>query len=326
MKKKLKTIKNLNKGAVKKLPIFDGEKPLVTVLMTAYNAERFIKDSLESIISQTYKNLEIIVVDDGSTDNTLKIVKNLQKIDKRIRVFQMKKNSGPSLASNFGIKKAKGEFIARMDADDISFTDRIEKQVKFLRENPEVVLAGGQCVLINGKGEVIGNKKFALNHKDIYNSLFSVNPIQHPSCIVNMRLLPKSKFIYHNHSVLAHDLELVFELSQYGKLANLNDEILFYRQYPSSLSLRNPKETFKATIEIRKKALKVYGYKPTLFGWVTHFGQIILVSCLPNFLVYPIFAFLKGLMPLKNMIPKLSFKPFSFFVSPRIEPSTAKIG
>ena len=300
MKKYFSKSKNgKNKGAVKKLPDFGGDKPLVTVLMTAYNAEKFIKQSLDSILNQTYKNLEIIVVDDGSTDQTLLIVKNLQKLDYRIKVFQMKKNSGPSLASNFGIKKAKGEFIARMDADDISFPNRIEKQVKFLIINPEVVLAGGQCILIDKDGKITGNKKFPLDHTTIYKSLFSINPIQHPSCIVNMRLLPKTKFVYHNHSVLAHDLELVFELSQYGKLANLKDTILYYRQYATSLSLRNPKETFKATIEIRKKAVREYGYRPSFSAKLVNASQMVIVKLLPEKYIYSIFILLRGAKKLK---------------------------
>lgn len=299
---------DLNRGADKKLPIFGGDKPLVTVLMTAYNAEKFIKESIDSIIKQTYENLEIIVVDDGSTDNTLNIVKSLQKTDGRIKVFQMKENSGPSLASNFGIKKAKGKFIARMDADDISYPDRIEKQVKFLKENPEVILVGGQCILINEKGSVIGKKSFPTRHQDIYNSLFSVNAIQHPSCMVNMRLLPKNKFVYHNHSILAHDLELVFELSQYGKLANLDNTVLFYRQYPSSLSLKNPKKTFKATIEIREKAVRQYGYKPRFTGKVINIIQKVLVGILPEKYIYSIFMFLRGAKEFSFFIPQSSSK------------------
>ncbi len=284
------------------------KEPLVTVLMTAYNAEKFIKEALASIIKQTYSNLEIIVVDDGSIDGTFKIINEFKARDKRIRVFKMNKNSGPSVASNFGIRKAKGEFIARMDADDISFPDRIEKQVKFLKENPEVILVGGQCILINEKGNVIGKKSFPTRHQDIYNSLFSVNAIQHPSCMVNMRLLPKNKFVYHNHSILAHDLELVFELSQYGKLANLENTVLFYRQYPSSLSLKNPKKTFKATIEIREKAVRRYGYKPNFTGRMVNVIQKVLVGILPEKYIYSIFMFLRGAKKFSFFIPQSSPK------------------
>lgn len=284
----------------------DFNQPLVTVLMTAYNAEKFIDKAIASIIYQTYKNLEIIIVDDGSTDNTPKIIEYFKNLDQRIRVIRLKKNKGPSLASNIGLKIAKGEYIARLDADDIALPDRIEKQVKFLLKNPEVAVVGGQCILINEKDRVIGEKKFPLRHNEIYKALFNINPIQHPSCLINRKLLP-NEIVYHkNHYVLAHDLELIFELRQFGKLANLDEKVIYYRQYPNSLSLRNPKETFKATFAVRQKALKKYGYQPTLKGYFVHYCQTIVVSILPGQTIYPIFKLIrfKNEGGLKEIIPR----------------------
>jgi glycosyltransferase involved in cell wall biosynthesis len=269
------------------------KQPLVTVLMTVYNAERFIGEALESIVNQTYKNLEIIVVDDGSSDKSYQIAKTYQVKDKRIKLLRLKENSGPSLASNVGIEKATGKFIARMDADDIALPDRIAKQVTYLLDNPDVVLLGGQCILIDDRGRIVGEKDFPVTHREIYQSLFNINPIQHPSCIINRELLPKEHVYYRNHSFLAHDLELVFELAQYGELANLKETVLFYRQYPNSLSLRNPKKTFKATVEVRNKAVRKYGYQPTLSGWLIHFAQAILIAVLPNATIYPLFRLLR---------------------------------
>lgn len=263
-------------------------KPLVTVLMTAYNAQPFIGLALESLLNQTYKNLEIIIVDDGSTDGTVQEIRRF-KFDPRVRVFQFKKNQGPSQASNFGLTKAKGEFLARMDADDIAFPERIEKQVDFLLAHPEVVMLGSQCFLINEESEVVGEKNFPLEHQQIYSQLFFHTPIQHPSCMINLRLLPRALVLYQNHSVLAHDLELIFILSQYGKLANLKETLLYYRQYADSLSLKSPKKTFKAALAVRLKALRVYGYQPTLTGWGLHFLQAFLITLLPERLIYPLY-------------------------------------
>lgn len=268
--------------------------PLVSVLMTVYNARPFLRESVSSILSQTYKNLELIVVDDGSDDGSTEIIKSFSKRSRRVKTVFLKKNVGPSHASNAGLKITKGMYIARMDADDISYPDRIERQVRFLEKHSDVVLLGGQCRLIDKNGEVVGVKRFPAEHDDIYRSLFKINPIQHPSCMINCNLFDKKKLSYKNHFLLAHDLELVFDLARYGKLANLGSEILFYRQYPSSLSLKDPKETFKATLRIRKKAVKIYGYKPEIQGRLFNFLQTLIVAVLPGRIIYPVYALMRN--------------------------------
>lgn len=269
------------------------KKPLVSVLITAYNAENYLVESVMSIVKQTYKKMEIIIVDDNSDDHTLNISNNLAHFDKRIQVFHLDKHSGPSIASNYGLEKVKGKFIARMDADDIATSDRIEKQVKFLEKNKDVVILGGQCILIDENGKIIGRKKYPEDNKKIYKSLYEFNPVQHPTCMIRQSTIKKYEVSYHNHTFLAHDLELVFELSKYGKLANLKDTTLFYRQYKNSLSLKDPKKTFEATVEVRKKALIAYKYKPSIKGWFIHFSQRALIAILPESFIYPLFCFLR---------------------------------
>ena len=111
--------------------------PLVSVIIPCYNAEKYVEEAVRSIMTQTYKNIEILVTEDCSTDNTLKILKNLEKEDSRIKVIQNKKNLKIVKSLNNMINIAQGKYIARMDADDISLPERIEKQVRFMEENPE---------------------------------------------------------------------------------------------------------------------------------------------------------------------------------------------
>ncbi|WFT52817.1 glycosyltransferase family 2 protein [Acinetobacter baumannii] len=108
------------------------EQPLISVLIPVYNVEAFVKEAVSSICNQTYKNIEIIVVDDCSTDNTYNIVAELAIIDPRIRLYKNDKNSKIVKTLNFALEQAKGEFIARMDGDDISTPERLEKQLEFL--------------------------------------------------------------------------------------------------------------------------------------------------------------------------------------------------
>jgi glycosyltransferase involved in cell wall biosynthesis len=136
-------------------------KPLVSVVMPVYNAEAYLKDAVESMLYQTYPAIELIIVDDHSTDNSWEILKSYkEQFPTRIKLIRTKKNlnCGGDTCANYGISKAIGKYIARMDADDIAVPNRIEKQVAYLESHPGVTLVGSQAYVINGKGETIGEK------------------------------------------------------------------------------------------------------------------------------------------------------------------------
>lgn len=269
------------------------KKPLVTVLMTVYNAQAYLDLALESLVRQTYDRLQIIVVNDGSTDETASIIEEFKKADSRIELVALKERLGPSGASNIGLDQARGDYLARMDADDIAFLDRIEKQVALLNDNPQVVVVGGQCFLINEESEIVGEKNFPLKDREIRQSLFYLNPIAHPACMVNRTLLPKDFEYYRQDSPLAHDLELIFKLGEFGALANLPDRLLYYRQTFSSLSLKDPKKTFLDTLAVRQRALKEYSYRPDFRGWLFHLAQKLTITPLPSELIYPLFRLVR---------------------------------
>src|SRR5690606_28917246 len=111
-------------------------EPLVTVFMPVYNSEQYIREALESILNQTYQNLDILLVDDGSTDRSVEIIKSYQ--DTRIRLIQNEKNMGIPYTRNVGLKEAKGKYIAIMDSDDIAVSNRIERQIQYLETNPHI--------------------------------------------------------------------------------------------------------------------------------------------------------------------------------------------
>lgn len=268
-------------------------KPLVSILMTAYNAEAYIEEAVNSVLGQTYSNIELIVVDDKSSDRTLTILREITKNDKRVRVIAKHKNGGPSVASNLGLKYIKGKYLARMDADDVSYQDRIAKQVEYMESNKDVIAVGGQCELIDKNGNSIGMKQFPTKTEKISEALYMYNPMQHPSMMVNLELLPEKKFRYNENSVLAHDLELLYMLDQYGRLANLPDTVLKYRYHGDSLSLNNPRKTFVHTVEVREVAKDIYGYSPTFKAKIVDAMQRIVMTILPNSMVYPLFRVLR---------------------------------
>ena len=128
--------------------------PLLTVLMPIYNAEKFLAESINSILSQTYSDFEMLILDDASTDNSLKIIKAYAKEDKRITVLVNQKNRGEAKCRNRLLKNSKTEFIAWMDADDISLEDRLQKQMDFLKQNPNIDAVGVQYSAFGSSGNL----------------------------------------------------------------------------------------------------------------------------------------------------------------------------
>lgn len=278
------------------------KNPLVSVIMPVYNSSKFLVEAVESVINQTYKNWELIAVDDGSKDNSLEILKNYAKKHKNIKVFKNKKNLGVGKTANFALSKAKGKFIARFDSDDYMPDYRLEKQVNYLINHKDTVVVGGQAELMDENSLKIGMKNFPLSNKSIYEGLFTFITIQQPSMMVNKKLLPNGFVWYNDNAKTAEEVDLFFRLFKYGKFANLKSVLLRYRQYPTSTSLRDPKLTFYNTYTTRSIAVKLYGYKPTFKAKILNLAQYIVVSILPSGLIYPIFSIIRGLSTIKRIL------------------------
>lgn len=282
-------------------------KPLVSVVIPVYNANGFLSAAINSILNQTYKNLEIIIVDDGSTDETPKILKSFAKKDKRVKILTNNKNLNIATSLNRGIKLAKGNYIARMDADDISLPNRIEKQMEYLLAHPDIVILGGQCKTIDTRDKTIGHKLFPVTDTEIRDALYYENPIQHPTVIFNKELIPKNFSWYNPDLPPAEDYDLFFRLAKFGKLHNLKRFVLKYRQYIGSSTFKNPLNTFNVTLKVRKLAITKYDYKPTLKSKMIHKFQKLVVKILPASLIYPLYILVRGIeSPLEEI--RLLFK------------------
>lgn len=267
-------------------------RPLVSVVMPVRNAGNFLLEAIKSILNQTYKNLELIIVNDASTDETSRILSSFK--DKRIMIFKNKTRFGVTKSANLAISKAKGKYIARMDGDDIADLERIEKQVNFLNKNKNVVAVGGQCELINSDGIKIGEKRFPFENDEIRKMIFSSVPLQQPTLMVNTKLLPKNFVWYDENYSSAEELELLFKLFKFGEVRNLNDYLLRYRIHGGNTSLKDPKKTFFLTLKTRFLAIRKYGYRPTFKGVMTTFAQVILISLIPDSWIYPIYSLIRG--------------------------------
>lgn len=267
-------------------------KPLITVYMPVFNAAKFLDQSIQSILTQTFSDFEFIIVDDASTDNSWKIIKSYAKKDSRIIALKNHINLGVSLTSNIAISKARGKFLARMDADDISLPDRLKNQISYLKKQSQVVAVGGQCLIIDKDNQVVGSKNFPTKFKKLAKMIFWAIPIQQPSMMVNLSKLPKDFVWYSPNKSSAEEVDLMFRFMLYGQINNLSNYLLFYRHLDSSLSHQNPKNTFNLTIKSRLAAIKL-GFRPTFSAIILNLCQITIISLLPNPLINQIWVLLR---------------------------------
>jgi len=194
--------------------------------MPVYNCERFLENVLNGILNQTYKEFELIVIDDGSTDKSLKILKTHAKKDKRIKLLINRGNIGLTKSLNKGIRIAKGKFIVRHDGDDISRKDRIEKQVNFLLKNEEYAFCG--C---NGLEKKTNRKILKyFEYPDIKRNLIGENCFIHPSMVIRKSIFQKCGY-YDENYLYGQDYELWCRLIYKYHLKGMNlEDILIYQE------------------------------------------------------------------------------------------------
>lgn len=213
-----------------------GTQPLISVIIPVFNAEQYIKLALDSICKQTYKNLEIIVIDDGSSDQSKAVIEKYE--DHRIR-FISRENRGLIYTLNEAINISTGEYIARMDADDISAKERLEKQLQFLRNNNDVGVVFTGIEYISETGVVIRSKISKTTRKiDPVELLFGC-PLCHPTAMFDMTKLSKRDIHYDSNYHLAEDFELWTRLISITQIGLLNEVFFSYRIHSASITTQN---------------------------------------------------------------------------------------
>lgn len=214
------------------------ERILVSVVMPVFNAERFVGEAIESILTQTYRHLELLILNDGSTDRTEEIAKSFH--DQRIRYFGSESNLGLVSQLNSGLANASGKYIVRMDADDIARPNRIERQVWFMENHPEIGVSGSNVVSFNS------HKKFFRSimpegHDEICTHFLFGNSIYHPSIIMRRSVLLTHGVQYKKGTDTSEDYVLYVDLHEKTKLANLQEVLLNYRLHDANVSKTNRK-------------------------------------------------------------------------------------
>ncbi|QJW92708.1 glycosyltransferase [Frigoriglobus tundricola] len=227
--------------------------PTVSVLMPVYNGERYLAEAVDSVLAQTFTDFEFVIVDDGSKDGSLAVLQWYAARDPRVRIIS-RPNTGIVGALNDGLAAARGELVARMDADDVCHPERFRTQVEYLRAHPACVVVGSRADLIDPDGERIGRWDMALDHDEIDRAnLAGKLTIVHPS-LVFRRAAVVGAGAYRQETAGSEDLDLMLRLAETGRLANVPDVLLRYRRHHESLTHSAPGQVSEAAYRALRDA------------------------------------------------------------------------
>lgn len=233
--------------------------PKISVVMPVYNSEKYLREAIDSILNQTFTDFEFLIFNDGSSDGSAKVIKDYK--DTRIVFFDRKENLGYLVHLNEGIKIAKGEYIARMDSDDISFPRRFEKQLDFMEKNLDFGVCGTQVVTI---GEASGYVSWLpVDDAEMRSLLLFRNSIAHPTAMIRKSVLEKHRLLYDPEYYTAEDLKMWTEISKYSKLGNIPELLLKYRGHPAQIVQRDNTVLLGILRRFYKQQVCEMGLSPT---------------------------------------------------------------
>jgi glycosyltransferase involved in cell wall biosynthesis len=214
----------------------NGKLPAISVVMPVFNTEKYVALSIDSVLNQSFTDFELIILDDGSSDASVHIVQEFAENDDRIRFFPLEHRGYVSLLRR-GLNHCRGEFVARMDSDDISEPQRFEKQIGYLREHPDVVALGTRVVLIDPYGSRVEKPTHKIGHEEIEAELLNGVgwALVHPTVMMRRDAMIKVGG-YREDLMVSEDLDLFLRLAEVGKLANMEDVLLQYRQHLGSVN------------------------------------------------------------------------------------------
>lgn len=235
--------------------------PKVTVLMPVYNGQNHLREAIESILDQEFTDFEFLIINDGSTDDSVNIIASYT--DPRIRIINNEKNIGLVSTLNKAMKLSKGEYIARMDCDDISTPNRLSVQVKFMNKNKNVGACGSSYYLFrNNKKNIL---HFPLSEKEIECYFVFNCPIAHPTAIIRRSVIQNNNIHYSSDHIHAEDYSFWTQIARHSSLANIPEPLLIYRVHDNQIT-GNTNFTIaknKSLLSLRNEHLKKLHIAPT---------------------------------------------------------------
>ena len=264
---------------------------LVSVVMPAYNAEKYISEAIESILNQSFEDYEFIIINDASTDSTPNIIDKYARLDKRIIVLNNERNLNVAKSRNRGIEIAKGKYIATMDSDDRALPDRLKNQFEFLESNRDVAISIGNINIMDEKGAFQYTRNYPVADKDIRSKVYRFNPFPNPTIMCRREVYEKNGK-YNSAYVVSEDFDFWLRAGTQFKFGNCGNIVLDYRVASKSASHGKIRLTEKITFKLRWKAFKL-GYKFTVVDVFFNLFHLFSFALLPSKLKVRVFNMLR---------------------------------
>lgn len=239
--------------------------PRVSVVMPVYNGARFLAEAIESVCRSTFRDFELLVLDDLSSDNSAEIADRLAANDSRIRVLRMSERHGVSRIRNVGVKESKGEYIANLDADDVMFPNRLSLQVAYLDSHPDCVALGARALVVDADGRPQSLAVRVFTHRDIDDWHMSGlgGGLGNPMAMFRKSAVEAIGGYTVSDDTAGEDYDLWLRLAEYGQLANLSDVLICYRVHDKNLSTRASEAEYRkrVTLEVLSRAFERRGIR-----------------------------------------------------------------
>jgi glycosyltransferase involved in cell wall biosynthesis len=243
------------------------ESAFITVFTPNYNKSKFLRETIESVLQQTYENFEYIIIDDFSTDESWDIISEYAAKDNRIKIYRNEENMKIVKTRNKGFQLSSdyAKYFAILDSDDVSTPERLEEQVKFLEENNEYGLVASNTIIINEESKEIGYRNYVLSDIEIRKVITRINPIAQSSVMIRKQAI-KDVGLYDERWNVCQDYDYWLRIGINWKLKNINTPLVKYRLSENQVKITNLKDTIKNTYLIQKKALKEYNYEDSFYN------------------------------------------------------------
>jgi glycosyltransferase involved in cell wall biosynthesis len=229
--------------------------PKVSVILCVYNGAQFLAEAIESVLKQTFTDFEFIILDDKSTDSSLHIISDFAHRDSRIKIIKNVQNIGLTKSLNIACRVANGQYLARIDADDVCLLERLVRQVAFLDANPNCALVGSWVEIIDEAGNILRTVKYPTGSKDLKKDLIKYNPFFHSSIIMSKDAF-YSIGLYNEEFRFAQDYELYFRIAKKYDIANLPEVLISYRESKGTITSVKNRQQISCVIRAKYKAIR----------------------------------------------------------------------
>lgn len=278
-------------------------KPKVTVLIPVYNGAPFLEETVKSVFASTKLPIEVILVDDGSTDGSKLKCHALEKRFKHLHFYDFANNRGMTRCLNFGIAKARGEYIARINQDDLMVKGRLEKQVAFLEAHPEHVAVGSFVELFTQDKPHYDSIAFPTTDEELKRVWMTLSPFADPSVMYRRATVAKTKG-YNQSMWPADDVHMWYQLGMLGKLANIPEYLTRVRWHQGAGSIKSHRLQMEKTWEVHMWAAE-HIRKPSLGEYVFWVGEHVAGRLFPPQLNWYVYRLLRKLWKKRKLSPKL---------------------